>query len=64
MEEGWTKEQLIGMRDITELKNEDGTKTSCLVDGNLLTAIGFDFVNFGIKFGEMLGLEFDSGWYK
>jgi len=63
LDEGWTIEQLVGMRDINELKNEDGTKATYLVDGNLLTAIGFDFINFGIKFGEMLGLKFDSGWY-
>ena len=61
---GFTKEQLVSMRDITELQNEDGTKVSCLVDGNLITAVGHDFINFGIKFGEMLGLEFDPGWYK
>jgi len=36
LEEGWTKEQLKGMRDISELKNDDETVTTCLVDGNLL----------------------------
>ena len=64
LEEGFTKEQLDGMRDINELKNGDGTETSCLIDGNLLTALGFDFINVGIKFGELLGLEFEPNWYK
>jgi putative intracellular protease/amidase len=64
LEEGWALDQLTNMRDITELKNDDGTEISILADGNLLTAIGFDFVNFGIKFGEMLNLQFESGWYK
>ena len=64
LEEGFTMEQMSGMRDVNELKNEDGTITSCLVDGNLLTAVGSDFINFGIEFGKLLGLEFDSRWYQ
>ena len=64
LDEGWIEEQLSGMRDVNDLKNDDGTKTTCLIDGNLLTAIGSDFINFGIKFGKMLGLDFDPGWYK
>lgn len=64
LEEGFTMEQMKNMRDINELKNEDGTITSCLADGNLLTAVGFDFVNFGIEFGKLLKLEFEPAWYK
>jgi len=64
LEEGFTMEQMKGMRDVTELKNDDGTVTSHLVDGNLLTAVGYDFINFGIKLGEMLNLDFEPGWYK
>jgi len=64
LEEGFKMEQMSGMRDITELKNEDGTITSCLTDGNLLTAVGFDFINFGIEFGRMLDLRFEPGWYR
>ena len=64
LEEGFTMEQLNGMRDVNELINEDGTVTSCLADGNLLTAVGSDFINFGIEFGKMLGLKFESGWYR
>ena len=64
LEEGFTMEQMGGMRDVTELKNDDGTITSCFVDGNLLTAVGFDFVNFGIEFGKMLHLEFEPEWYR
>lgn len=64
LQEGFTMEQMEGMRDVTELKNDDGTVTPHLVDGNLLTAVGSDFINFGIKFGEMLELEFEPGWYR
>ena len=65
LKEGFfTMEQMNGMRDVTELKNEDGTETSCFADGNLLTAAGFAFIQFGIDFGKMLKLEFDPGWYK
>lgn len=64
LEEGFTMEQMMNMRDINELKNDDGSITSCLADGNLLTAVGFDFVNFGIEFGKMLKLEFEPAWYR
>lgn len=64
LEEGFTMEQMHGMRDVTELKNADGTITKCMRDGNLLTAVGSDFINFGIAFGNMLGLEFEPGWYQ
>jgi len=64
LEEGFTMEQMSGMRDVSELNNEDGTVTSCFADGNLLTAVGFDFVTFGMEFGKMLNLEFDPKWYR
>lgn len=64
LEEGFTMEQLKGMRDITELKNDDGSVTLCLADGNLLTAVGPGFIQFGVDFGKMLGLEFDPAWYQ
>ncbi len=57
-------EQMSGMRDVTELKNEDGTVTSCFRDGNLLTAVGSDFISFGIEFGKMLNLKFEPEWYR
>lgn len=63
LEEGFTMEQMKNMRDVTELRNEDGTITSHMVDGNLLTAVGSDFVQFGIAFGNMLKLTFEPSWY-
>ncbi len=63
LEEGFAMEQLTNMRDITELKNEDGTVDTIFVDGNLLTGIGIGFVEFGIQFGKMLNLEFEPQWY-
>ena len=33
-------------------------------DGNLLTAWGSAFIEFGIRFGELLHLEFEEGWYR
>lgn len=64
LEEGFTLEQMNGMRDVNELKNDDGTFTKYLIDGNLLTAVGSAFIDFGIIFGEMLHLEFEPRWYK
>lgn len=64
LEEGFTMEQMKNMRDISELKNEDGTITSHLIDGNLLTAVGSDFIKFGVEFGKMLKLDFEPAWYK
>jgi len=64
LEEGFTMAQMEGMRDITQLKNEDGTITSLFADGNLLTAVGFAFIAFGIEFGKMLGLTFEPRWYQ
>lgn len=32
-------------------------------DGNLITAKGAQFIEFGVTFGEALGLSFDPAWY-
>ena len=63
MEEGFTEDDLKGLRDINELKNPDGTYLTCLVDGQLITAVGCAFVEFGVTFGKQLGLDFSSEWY-
>jgi transcriptional regulator GlxA family with amidase domain len=34
-----------------------------LRSGNILTAQGHGFVNFGVEFGIMLGLSFSPAWY-
>lgn len=36
----------------------------CLLDDNILTGVGSGFVQFGLQFGEMLGLAFDPRWYR
>ncbi len=64
VEEGFTMDQMSNMRDITELKNDDGTVDTFLIDGNLLTAIGVGFIQFGIEFGKLLNLKFESRWYR
>lgn len=33
-------------------------------EGNLITAYGSKFIEFGILFGELLNLEFEKGWYQ
>lgn len=63
LEEGFTMDELSNMRDITELKNEDGTVDTYMVDGKLLTGIGVGFREFGIEFGKLLGLKFEPAWY-
>ncbi len=32
-------------------------------DGNIITAMGFGFIEFGIEFGRALNLKFHPGWY-
>lgn len=64
IEEGFTMDQLCNMRDITELKNKDGTIDTYCIDENILTAIGPGFIKFGIEFGKMLNLKFEPGWYE
>ncbi|MDR0326240.1 MAG: hypothetical protein LBI19_09125, partial [Oscillospiraceae bacterium] len=63
IEEGISMEQMKGMRDVTELKNGDGTVTLHMISGNLLTAVGSAFIAFGVTFGQMLKLEFEPAWY-
>ncbi|MEK5184890.1 DJ-1/PfpI family protein [Solibacillus sp. FSL W7-1324] len=45
---------------------EDATYSNKLVvkDGNLITARGAGFIEFGILFGELLNLKFNKGWYQ
>ncbi|MTI96931.1 MAG: 4-methyl-5(B-hydroxyethyl)-thiazole monophosphate biosynthesis protein [Firmicutes bacterium] len=40
------------------------TEGNYVQDGNIITAMGFGFVEFGIAFGKALGLDFHPGWYK
>lgn len=34
-----------------------------IADGNILTATGWRYMEFGIQFGRMLGLDFSPDWY-
>jgi protein deglycase len=44
--------------------NEDNYLDSpVVIDGNLITAKGPAFVDFAIKYGELLNLNFDKSWY-
>ena len=61
--EGFLPNQLAGMYDHTRLPLVDGKPAKVLRDGNLLTALGSGFVEFGVAFGKMLGLDFDPAWY-
>lgn len=59
----------IGMhkedRRLTGVFNEDNYCDDLIVeDRGLLTARGRAFIEFGIRFGQLLNLEFDSNWYK
>ncbi|MGZ4135524.1 MAG: DJ-1/PfpI family protein, partial [Tumebacillaceae bacterium] len=52
-------------RDFLGVFDEEHYSSDWVVtDGNLITARGRAFVEFGIRFGEVLGLEFDPRWYK
>jgi protein deglycase len=42
---------------------ENYTRELVVQDGNIITARGSGFVEFGEFFGKMLGLEFDMNWY-
>ncbi|WP_410769475.1 DJ-1/PfpI family protein [Fontibacillus sp. BL9] len=44
-------------------KEEDYCNDLVVQDGNILTARGRGFIEFGKSFGELLNLEFDSNWY-
>lgn len=35
----------------------------CICEDNVLTGVGSGFIQFGVQFGEMLGLSFDPRWY-
>jgi protein deglycase len=43
---------------------ENYTRELVVQDGNLITARGSGFVEFGELFGNALGLNFDMNWYK
>jgi predicted MFS family arabinose efflux permease len=52
-------------RDILGVFDEVKYSSNLVVrDGKLLTARGRAFVEFGIQFGEILGLTFDRHWYR
>lgn len=49
----------------TGLFDEDRYSNALVVqDGSILTARGRGFVEFGIKFGRMLNLDFSPSWYE
>lgn len=59
----------IGMheagRSQTGVFNEENYCDDLVVqDGGILTARGRAFIEFGIRFGQLLNLDFDSSWYK
>ncbi|RUT46585.1 4-methyl-5(B-hydroxyethyl)-thiazole monophosphate biosynthesis protein [Paenibacillus anaericanus] len=59
----------IGMeyeqRKITGIFDEENYCSELVVqDRNILTARGSGFIQFGIKLGELLELEFDPKWYQ
>lgn len=57
----FTREQ----RDFIGVFNEDNYVDAPLVaDGKILTAKGAYFIDFGIRLGRMLGLNFDERWYR
>jgi protein deglycase len=43
---------------------ENYSRELVVQDGNLITARGSGFIQFGNLFGEALGLKFDGNWYK
>lgn len=63
LEEGFTLEEMAGMTDVTGLERKDGRAKVCMEDGNLITAVGSGFIEFGIAFGKKLGLDFEPAWY-
>ncbi|MGU3470747.1 DJ-1/PfpI family protein [Paenibacillus sp. D51F] len=59
----------IGMyeedRKQTGIFNEENYSTDLVVqDGNILTARGRGFIEFGNRLGKLLNLDFDPNWYK
>lgn len=58
---GFSREQ----REFIGVFNEDNYVDAPLVaDGKILTAKGAYFIDFGIRLGRMLDLNFDQAWYR
>jgi protein deglycase len=55
-------EEVLPKLEIFEVENF--SKELVVQDGNLITARGSGFIEFGKLFGEALGLKFDENWYK
>jgi len=56
-------EQMKNMVDIKELSEHYDNIGPYIVDGNIVTSVGCNFIQFGIQFGKMLSLDFQPGWY-
>lgn len=54
-------EEVLPQLEVFEVENY--SKDLVVQDGNLITARGSGFIQFGISFGRALGLEFDENWY-
>jgi putative intracellular protease/amidase len=63
VEEGFTMEQMQNMIDINEVGENYDKIGPYIVDGNILTSVGCNFIQFGIQFGKMLSLDFEPAWY-
>lgn len=63
VEEGFTMVQMKNMVDIKELKENYDNIGPYIVEGNIITSVGCNFIQFGIQFGKMLSLDFQPGWY-
>lgn len=63
VDEGFTMEQMKNMVDIKELRENYDDIGPYIVDDNILTSVGCNFIQFGIQFGKMLSLDFQPGWY-
>ncbi|MDZ5473056.1 DJ-1/PfpI family protein [Bacillus sp. 31A1R] len=57
---GLTEEFMI---ETGSFEMENLSKELVVRDGNLLTARGRGFIDFGVTFGHMLHLNFDKAWY-
>ncbi|MBS4174428.1 DJ-1/PfpI family protein [Bacillus sp. FJAT-49736] len=51
------------MRELDVFEMEKYSRDLIVQDGNLITAKGSGFIEFGNLFGQALGLEFDMRWY-
>jgi protein deglycase len=54
-------EEVLPQLEVFE--GENYSKDLVVQDGNLITARGSRFIQFGISFGRVLGLAFDENWY-